>query len=114
VVFKVKVPLKAPAAVGVARSVTLQVAALARVALLQASLVIAKMLLGVTEAAPMVTLAPELLVKVMVLVVFEPVLTLGSATEEEGTLSFCVEVPVRLTEVVLAKPPIVTCRPRLP
>jgi hypothetical protein len=84
------------------------------VALLQASLVIAKMLLGVTEAAPMVTLAPELLVKVMVLVVFEPVLTESSVTEEEGTLSLCVEVPVRLTEVVLAQPPIVTGNAMLP
>ena len=99
---------------GVARTVTVQVAALARVALLQTSFVIAKMLLGVTEAAPMVTLAPELLVKVMVLVVFEPVLTLGSVTEEEGTLSFCVEVPDKLTEVVLAQPPIVTGNARLP
>ncbi len=99
---------------GVARTVTVQAPALVRVALLQGSLVIAKMLLGVTEAAPMVTLAPELLVKVMVLVVFEPVLTLGSVTEEEGTLSLCVEVPVRLTEVVLAQPPIVTGNARLP
>ena len=99
---------------GVARTVTVQVAALARVALLQTSFVIAKMLLGVTEAAPMVTLAPELLVKVIVLVVFEPVLTESSVTEEEGTLSLCVEVPVRLTEVVVARPPSVAGKPKLP
>ena len=114
VVLRERVPLNVPALLGVARRVTLQVAEVARVALLQESVLMAKTLAGVKEAAPRVTLPPELLVKVTVLVAVAPVFTVPIDTEPLGTLSLRVEVPLRLTDAVEARPPVVKGKPRLP